>query len=124
MLLKIYTYKITFEEIPHFYYGVHKESKQNDGYLGSPVTHKWMWDFYTPQIQILELFDFSEEGWKKAKTVENRIIQEFLNHPLCLNEACGGSFSLESQRRAGKVGGIARSKEKLTDGKSAVAVEK
>jgi hypothetical protein len=102
MQLRIYTYKITFEEIPHWYWGVHKEKKHNDGYMGSPVTHKWMWKFYTPKIQILEFFPYTDEGWREAQEVEKRIIQSDLNNPLCLNEGCGIMISLEVSRKVGR----------------------
>jgi hypothetical protein len=46
---RIYTYKITFEEVPYYYYGVHKEKTFNEEYWGSPVTNKWCWEFYTPK---------------------------------------------------------------------------
>lgn len=102
---RIYTYKITFEEIPHWYWGVHKEKRYDDGYLGSPVTHKWMWDFYTPRLQILEVFPMTDGGWKQAQEVESRIIKKDLNNPLCLNEAAGNIISLTSLVKAGIVSG-------------------
>lgn len=98
---RIYTYKITFEEIPHWYWGVHKEKRYNDGYMGSPVTHKWMWEFYTPKIQILEFFPHTDEGWKEASEIEVRLIKPDLNNPLCLNENCGSRPSLQSCRNGG-----------------------
>jgi hypothetical protein len=101
---RIYTYKVTFEETTHWYWGVHKEKSYNDGYMGSPVTHRWMWDFYTPKIQVLETFPFTEEGWKEAQLVEKRLITPDLNNPLCLNENCGGFFSLSLCSKAGKKG--------------------
>ncbi len=99
---RIYTYKITFEEIPHWYWGVHKEKKYNDGYLGSPVTHKWMWEFYTPHICIIEVFPCTAEGWREASEVEKRLIKHDLNNPLCLNESCGVVLSVESLKKGGK----------------------
>jgi hypothetical protein len=60
-----------------------------------------MWEFYTPKIQILELFPNSEEGWKEARNVEDRCILPDLNNPLCLNEHTGGLNSLEASRRGG-----------------------
>jgi hypothetical protein len=98
---RIYTYKITFEEIPHWYWGVHKEKKFGEVYLGSPETHKWMWEFYTPKIQILEFFPYTDEGWKEAQNVENRCIEPDLNNPLCLNEHYGSVISLEARRKGG-----------------------
>jgi hypothetical protein len=98
---RIYTYKVTFEEVPHWYWGVHKEKKFGEVYLGSPHTHKWMWEFYTPRVQILEFFPYTDEGWKKANLVEDRIILPDLNNTLCLNEACGAFISLEVLRKSG-----------------------
>jgi len=86
---RIYTYKITFGEVPYYYYGSHKEKKYNEYYMGSPVTHKWCWKFYTPKKQILEFFDTREE----ANFIENRLIKPVLNDPYCLNENCGGIVS-------------------------------
>jgi hypothetical protein len=98
---RIYTYKVTFEEIPHWYWGIHKEKKFNELYLGSPVTHRWMWEFYTPQIQILEIFPFNEKGWEEANSVERRLIFPDLQKPLCLNENCAGVMSWEICRKNG-----------------------
>ena len=103
---RIYIYKITFEEVRYYYYGVHKEKKFNEYYMGSPVTHKWMWDFYTPKKQILQFFDFTDEGWLEAQEIEKRLIRPFYNtDKWCLNENCGGNFSLYSLSNAGKIGG-------------------
>lgn len=109
---RIYTYKITFEEIPHWYWGVHKEKKFRELYLGSPVTHRWMWDFYTPKVQILEFFPNTEEGWKEANLVEDRLIKPDLNNPLCLNEGCGARVSRAAAQRGGqKMKGRPKSEE-------------
>lgn len=100
---RIYLYKITFEEVLYYYYGVHKEKKFNEYYMGSPVTHKWCWELYTPKKQILEIFEFSDEGWLKAQEVEKRVIKPSHNvDKWCLNENCGGKISLNSSRKAGK----------------------
>jgi hypothetical protein len=103
---RIYIYKITFEEVLYCYYGVHKEKKFDEYYMGSPVTHKWMWDFYTPKKQILEIFPFTDEGWLEAQEVEGRLIRPVFNtDKWCLNESCMGIFSLEQKSKAGKIGG-------------------
>jgi hypothetical protein len=99
---RIYTYKTTFEEIPDWYWGAHKEEKFDDGYLGSPVTHAWKWGFYTPHLQICEVFPYTDEGWAQAREVEDSCIRHDLNNPLCLNEHAGGLMSLEVCRRGGK----------------------
>jgi len=98
---RIYTYKIIFEEVPYYYYGSHKEKRYNEYYMGSPITHKWCWNFYTPQKQILEFFDFSDGGYSKCRKVENRLIKYVFNDPCCLNENCGGSYSLKILRENG-----------------------
>jgi hypothetical protein len=116
--LRIYTYKITFEEVPYWYWGVHKERKFGKMYLGSPKTHKWMWEFYTPKIQILEFFPNTEEGWKEANLVEKRLIKFDLNNPLCLNENCGGCISLARRSEGGKIGGKKTHEKKDKNGKS------
>jgi hypothetical protein len=93
---RIYLYKITFEEVPYYYYGIHKEKRYNETYWGSPKANKWCWKFYTPQKQILQLFDFTDEGWIEANKVEQRIIRPFYNiDKWCLNESCGGVSSLK-----------------------------
>ena len=102
---RIYIYKITFEEVLYYYYGVHKEKKFGEYYMGSPHTHKWCWDFYTPKKQILELFDFTDEGYNEAQEIEKRLITPFLDDKWCLNENVGGVMSLEILRKNGKVMG-------------------
>jgi hypothetical protein len=103
---RIYTYKITFEEVPYYYYGVHKEKKFDEYYMGSPCTHKWCWELYTPKKQILEIFEFSDEGWLKAQEVEKRLIKPVYNtDKWCLNENCRGKLSLSSCSNGGKMGG-------------------
>jgi hypothetical protein len=118
---RIYTYKITFEEVPYWYWGVHKEKKFGELYLGSPVTHRWMWDFYTPEVQILELFPYTEEGWKEANLVEYRLIWPDLNNLLCLNEHCGGTTSYEGCSKGGRKAFNMLNAEKDEEGKSVFA---
>jgi hypothetical protein len=109
---RIYTYKVTFEEIPYWYWGVHKEKKFGELYLGTPKTHKWMWKFYTPKIQILEFFPNTDEGWKEANLVEKRLIKPDINNSLCLNENCGGHVSLTCARK-----GVEKLNKKLHEAK-------
>jgi hypothetical protein len=128
---RIYTYKVTFEEIPDWYWGVHKEKKFGEHYLGSPSTNKWKWDFYTPKLQVLEEFPYSEEGWIEANLLEDRLIAPDINNIFCLNEHFGGVFSLrvcsEAGRLGGKIGGKIVGKmiheEKNEEGKSVLGVK-
>jgi hypothetical protein len=101
---RIYIYKITFEEVPYYYYGVHKEKVFGEKYLGTPVTHKWCWELYTPEKQILELFDYTDVGWLEANKVEQRLIKPFYQvDKWCLNENCGGVISLGISKMNGKI---------------------
>ena len=103
---RIYTYKITFEEVPYYYYGVHKEKKFDEYYMGSPYANKWCWEFYEPEKQILEFFEYSDEGWVKAQEIEKQLIKPFYNtDKWCLNESCGGFVSLNQCSKGGKTGG-------------------
>ena len=111
---RIYIYKITFEEVPYYYYGVHKEKRYNEYYMGSPVTNKWCWELYTPKKQILQLFDFTDEGWIEAQEVEGRLIRPVFNtDKWCLNESCMGIYSLVQKSKAGKIGGKKLVEEKI-----------
>jgi general stress protein YciG len=101
---RIYTYKITFEEVPYYYYGSKKEKYFNEEYWGSPVTNKWCWELYTPKKQILELFDFTDEGYIECLKIEGRLIKPVLNDFWCLNESCGGNYSLATRRKSAKNG--------------------
>jgi hypothetical protein len=99
---RIYVYIVKFEEIPDWYWGVHKEKKFEEFYLGSPVTNAWKWDFYTPHLKILQEFEYSEEGWKEALNLEERLIRPDLNNPLCLNEGVGGKCSIRVHQETGR----------------------
>jgi hypothetical protein len=131
---RIYIYKITFEEVSYYYYGVKKEKYFNQEYWGAPITHKWMWDFYTPKKQILQFFDYTDDGYVEAQEVEKRLIKPVYNtDKWCLNENCGGIISLKINRETGKKVGLknkenktgvcGKSKEKIIeDAKNAGAV--
>ena len=89
-----YTYRVTFPGFKWYYYGYHKNNWKP--YSGSPVTHKWVWEFYDFEVQILEWF----ETRKQAIDVEKRLIKPFLNDPWCLNEHCGGNFGETALRKS------------------------
>ena len=77
-----------------------------------------MWEFYTPKVQILEVFPYTAEGWKEARLVEDRLIQPNLNSTLCLNEHYGGLMSLG----ACSAGGLKVHEVKNEEGKSIQAL--
>jgi hypothetical protein len=57
---------------------------------------------YFKKKQILEVFDYTDEGWIEAQEVEKRLIRPFYNtDKWCLNENCGGIISIEAQRKSG-----------------------
>jgi hypothetical protein len=82
-----YIYKITFQETPHFYFGVRKHpDPKNDEYMGTPYTHKNYWEIYTPKKQVLWIYD----DWEFACKVEKTIISENWQNKYCLNMNIGG----------------------------------
>jgi hypothetical protein len=103
--LRIYIYKITFDEVPHYYYGVHKEKFFDEYYMGSPKTHKDFWELYTPKKEYIKFFEYSDEGYAEARIFEDSLIAPVLNDEFCLNEHYGGLYSLEICRKAGQKGG-------------------
>jgi hypothetical protein len=110
---RIYIYKITFEEVLYYYYGVHKEKNFDEYYMGSPVTHKWCWELYTPKKQMLQFFEYNEEGYIEAQEVEKRLIKPFYKTDRwCLNENCGGKISSYKSIEAGKKGSATNKKNK------------
>jgi hypothetical protein len=112
MQQRIYTYKITFEEVPYYYYGSKKERVFDEEYWGSPVTNKWCWELYTPKKQILEVFDYTDEGYSECISVENRLIKPVLNDLWCLNESFSNFYSLKVLSDAGKKGGNSNKENK------------
>jgi len=103
LLPRIYVYKITFLEVPHYYYGVHLEKKYNEYYMGSPKTNKDFWEFYTPMKEIIKEFPLTDDAWIEAQIFEDELIEPVYNtDPLCLNAHCGGKISLKARRDSGR----------------------
>ena len=103
--------------MPWFYWGVHTDNGKP--YYGSPKTHKWIWDFYDCEIQILEWFGSRED----AELVENRLIKNTWDDPNCLNCHYGHSFKLD--KVVSRNGGIsARDKKKGFHSRSAEEMTK
>jgi hypothetical protein len=117
---RIYVYKITFDEVPYYYYGIHKEKTFDEYYMGSPKTHDVFWQVCTPNKEIIRTFDYTDTGWIEAQEFEKSLIRPVFNtDPHCLNENCGGKISLEKSRRTGRrnyengIGLFSRSKEQM-----------
>ena len=105
-----YTYRIKFPSQGWFYYGLHSTDDLNDGYCGSPCTHKDKWDLFEWEMEILEFHETRE----KATEVENCILRHFFQQPDCLNENAGGCFSLETCRKAGASAGTRITEKHVT----------
>jgi hypothetical protein len=103
---RIYAYKVTFEEVSYYYYGIKKEKVFNEEYWGSPKTNAKYWELYTPEKQILQTFDYTDVGWIEAQELEKRLIRPVYNtDKWCLNRNCGGMIALKINRDVGKVVG-------------------
>jgi hypothetical protein len=120
---RIYTYKITFEEVPYYYYGSKKEKYYNQKYFGSPKANKWCWELYTPKKQILEFFDYNDKGYEECRKVEDRLIKPVLNDPWCLNERYGGTYSIKILRKSGAKGGKIGGKKGYANGLAKLTFE-
>lgn len=96
-----YLYRVSFPTRGCFYYGVHSTDDMNDGYRGSPHTHRGKWENHDWYIEPVEFFDTREE----LLLVEQRINKHTMNNPLSLNENCGTGFSLETCSKGGRIGG-------------------
>lgn len=96
-----YTYRVKFPSQRWFYFGLHSTNNLNDGYTGSPHTHKNKWKNFHWEIEILEFHDSREI----ATEVEKRLILPFLNDSACLNEcAACWNLSKEVHSKAGRRG--------------------
>lgn len=99
---RIYVYKITFREVPNFYYGYHKEKLFEEAYWGSPKGNKEFWSLYTPLKDIISVYPYSDEGEVEAMAHEDYLIKANWKNPLILNEHCSGGFHPEAIRRLWK----------------------
>lgn len=90
MKLRIFVYKITFHEVPNFYYGWHKEKSCDDGYMGSPKYYRKFWELYTPVMEIISEFEYSDIGAVQAQILEKYLIKSSWDNPDSLNMSCGG----------------------------------
>lgn len=89
-----YLYRVEFPTRGWYYYGIHSTNRLDDGYSGSPHTHRDKWENYDWNIVPVEFFDTREE----CAAMEYRVIKHTLNDPRCLNESCGMAVSEEASR--------------------------
>jgi hypothetical protein len=86
--MQYYTYKITFKDLPcYFYYGKHKDDGKP--YYGSPKTWKHLWDQFEPEIQVLQWHETDEDAY----AAECSIILATWKDKYSLNEAVGARVS-------------------------------
>jgi hypothetical protein len=58
---------------------------------------------YSQRNKYFNFFEFTDEGWLEAQSIERRLIKPAYNTDrLCLNEHCGGNFSLNTRRKNGE----------------------
>jgi len=102
--MNYYTYTIYFVD-GYYYHGYAKyrgKDPLNDGYYGSPVTHKekWLttmhWKEITGMYKTLDAVTFAEQ--EKIRPV-------FREDLLCLNAACNGLFSKKAAVLGGRISG-------------------
>ena len=67
-----YTYRVKFPSQKWYYYGVHSTNDLNDGYQGSPKTHREKWKWFSHEFEILEFHETRDD----AETVETRLIRQ------------------------------------------------
>jgi hypothetical protein len=103
-----YLYQIIFET-GHWYGGVSVKKGDNpndDGYFGSPITHKKYWSdvpYRKEVVALLFLDNPTSEMYEHEKNyLQNR---NWKNDSLCLNEHCGGGFGYVACSNGGKKGG-------------------
>ena len=77
---------------------MHSTNDLEDGYCGSPRTHKSKWKLFEWEMEVLEFFDTRDE----AVEVERRLIAPDLNKPSCLNEGNGRALSSDSKKKSEK----------------------
>jgi hypothetical protein len=94
--MKYYTYKITFKDLPgYFYYGSHKDNGKP--YFGSPVTWARLWLLFEPEVQVLQWYYTAEEVY----AAECSIILATWKDKYSLNEAVGARASEDICRKNG-----------------------
>jgi hypothetical protein len=95
--MKYYTYKITFKDLPgYFYYGKHKFNGKP--YFGSPATWGFLWLCFEPEVQVLQWYETEEE----VREAERSIILATWKDRYSLNEAVGPCVSERICSKNGK----------------------
>ena len=90
------------------------EKPEKDGYLGSPVTHKSVWESETPSKTVIAQL-FLENPLVEMYLVE----EEYLNlmmwktDSFCLNEHNGGGFGAKACSNGGKAGSQSQIENKI-----------
>jgi hypothetical protein len=107
---KYYTYKVTFKDLPgYFYYGRKKDNGKP--YFGSPKTLRHFWDQFEPEIQILQWYETAKESHQAEDAlIEHTWKQEWGGNRYSLNRNKGGFIDEEVCRRSGAINGVRNSK--------------
>ena len=103
-----YLYQIIFET-GHWYGGVSVkkgDDPNDDGYFGSPITHKKYWSDVPYRKEVVALL-FLDNPTSEMYEYEKNYLQNrnWKNDSLCLNQHCGGGFGYVACSNGGKKGG-------------------
>lgn len=91
-----YFYKITMNNSPLFYYGIHSTDNLNDNYMGSGGRLIRFYKMYGKHLFKKEILNFFNTR-KEASDYEHKIVNEnVLKNPNCLNLVIGGDLVNDS----------------------------
>jgi len=87
-----YFYKTTLIPTGQFYYGIHSTNNINDGYLGSGVRLRKLFDQYKKSDFSKEIIKYFNSRKELSDYEREYITFDILNDPLCLNVSLGGDL--------------------------------
>lgn len=87
-------YKVINTINNRYYIGVHKTNKPNDYYLGSGLAIKRAVEAYGRQSFTKEILHCCEEE-SEAYLIEEKLVDQYINDPLCYNLMRGGEGGFE-----------------------------
>jgi hypothetical protein len=92
-----YLYKTTNLKTGKFYFGIHSTDNIDDGYIGSGKKLWYSINKYGKENHKKDILEFVERR-DLLNEIEIKIINEFINNPLCMNLSNGGfGFNMNHQ---------------------------
>lgn len=109
----VYLYRISLlkdGEEPLYYFGIRKCNglPENDLYMGSPQTYKFLWEnhSFTKKKDVIRSEIFNKENYEELRDVEHKLIKEawkkygnYSKGGRCLNMAAGKLFLMSEETR-------------------------